>query len=202
MGMRKALSSRAIALSTLLIAAAPDPMPWNVDASHSGIHFTVNHFFTPVTGQFTDYEIDLSFDRERPENSTVRVEIDVASVETGNDDRDAHLLSADFFDAERFPTITFESDEVRRVGGGALKATGTLRIRDESRRVELPIERLGVKDIPSEMRAMLGGVEQIASFRSQLRIDRSDYGVGSGSWAAALVVGHDVDIEIAIEANR
>ncbi len=200
--MKRILPGAALALATLTLAAGPAPVEWNVDASHSGIEFSVKHFFTPVSGQFDEYDIELLFDRENPSASRVAVRIDVSSIDTGNEDRDAHLLSADFFDAEKYPWITFESDEVRVNGDGRLIVSGPLTIRDRTRRVELPVELLGVKEIPSEMQAMLGGVEQVASFSTGLALDRSDYGVGAGSWAAALIVGHEVTIDIAVEANR
>lgn len=200
--MKKLFSTATLALVTLTLAAGPAPMEWNVDMPHSGIGFSVKHFFTPVKGQFEDYEIDLVFDRENPVNSSVDVRIDVASVNTGNERRDAHLLSADFFDAERYPYITFTSEEVRRVGRDEIVLRGPLTIRDQTRMVELPISILGVKDIPAEMREMLGGVEHVASFEAGLDIDRGDYGVGSGSWAAAAVVGHEVAIDVVVEANR
>lgn len=200
--MRKLISGSVIALSALMIAAAPDPVTWNVDVPHTGIEFSVKHFFTPVTGQFDDYEIDLVFDRDAPAHSTVAVRIDVASVNTGNDDRDQHLMSGDFFDAATYPHITFESEQVWQTSTDELLARGDLTIKDQTHQVELPIKILGVMDVPGEMQAMLGGVTEIASFATELQIDRSDYGVGAGSWAAALVVGHDVDINIAVEANR
>lgn len=200
--MKRTLSAATLALATMTLAAAT-PMEWNVDQPHTGIEFTVNHFFTPVTGRFDSYDIDLMFDRENPANSSVSVRIDVKSVNTGNERRDAHLLSEDFFGADRFGAITFRSEQVRMVGPDRLVATGPLTIKDKTHRIELPITILGIKDIPAgEMREMLGGVEQIASFRAELELDRSDYGVGTGSWAAALVVGHAVDIGIAVEANR
>ena len=200
--MRKTISSATLALATLTIAAGPAPMKWNVDVPHTGIELSVNHFFTPVSGKFDDYQIDLTFDRENPANSSVEVRIDVQSVNTGNERRDNHLLSGDFFEAEKYPHITFRSEEVRAQGENELIARGPLTIKDRTHQVELPIRILGIKDIPAEMREMLGGVEQVASFHTELEIDRSDYGVGVGSWAAALVVGHEVGIEIAVEANR
>jgi polyisoprenoid-binding protein YceI len=200
--MRKLISGGALALATLTIAAGPAPMKWNVDVPHTGIEFSVNHFFKPVSGKFDNYEIELMFDRENPANSSVEVRIDVQSVNTGNERRDTHLMSGDFFDAETYRYITFRSEEVRANGAGELMVRGPLTIKDQTHTVELPIRLLGVKDIPAEMREMLGGVEEVASFQTGLDIDRSDYGVGAGSWAAAMVVGHEVGIEIAVEANR
>jgi len=202
MMMKKLISGGALALATLTIAAGPAPMKWNVDVPHTGVEFSVNHFFTPVSGQFDSYEIDLTFDRENPANSSVSVRIDVNSVNTGNERRNNHLLSGDFFEADQHGIITFESESVRAVGSDQLLVRGPLTIKGVSHEVELPIRILGVKDIPAEMQEMLGGVEQVASFHTELEIDRSDYGVGVGSWAAALVVGHEVTIEIAVEANR
>ena len=200
--MRKLISGGALALATMTIAAGPAPMEWNVDVPHSGIEFSVKHFFTPVNGQFDDYEVELMFDRENPQNSSVVVRVDVNSINTGNADRDTHLKSADFFEADRFGEITFRSESVRSGGANQLLVRGPLTIKGQTHQVELPISLLGVKDIPEEMRGMLGGVEQIASFETELQIDRGDYGVGVGSWAAALVVGHEVTISVAVEANR
>ena len=154
--MRKIISGGVLAISALLIAAGPAPMVWNVDKPHTGVEFSVRHFFTPVTGQFDDYEIELMYDRERPARSSVKVRIGVASVNTGNEERDGHLRSGDFFEAERYPHITFESDEVLEAGPGELLVRGPLRIKDQVHEVELLIEILGVKDIPAEMQEMLG----------------------------------------------
>lgn len=199
---RKVLPAMALALTTLTLAAGPAPMVWNVDMPHTGIGFSVKHFFTPVRGEFTDYDIQLTFDQENPENSSVQVRIDVASIHTGNERRDNHLLSGDFFDAETYPEITFESREVVSLEGDRLVVRGPLTIRDTTRDIELPVTILGVRDIPGDMQEMLGGITELAAFEAGLRIDRNEYGVGTGSWAATMVVGGDVDIDIALEANR
>jgi polyisoprenoid-binding protein YceI len=199
---RNILLAAVITLSSLTIAAGPAPMMWNVDVPHTAVGFSVKHFFTPIEGKFDDYEIELTYDRENPENSSVRVSIAVASVNTGNDRRDNHLMSEDFFEAETYPFITFVSTSVREVASGQLIVTGPLKIKGQVRDIELPITILGVKDIPAEMREMLGGVTEIASFEAGLDLIRGDYGVGTGSWAANAVVGDEVGISIAVEANR
>lgn len=183
-----------------LAAFTPAPLEWTVDASHTEVNFVTKHFFTPVRGSFQGFDVQLDYDPERPERSSVRVEIDVTSVDTGNERRDDHLRTADWFDAERWPTITFQSSSVRAAGEGNLVATGELTIRDVTRQVELPITVLGVQDIPEEMREMLGGAQQVASFETGLTVDRRDFGVGTGSWAQTTIVGKDVEIEIALEA--
>src|SRR5919205_4283847 len=88
---------------------------WQLDAAHSSVEFSVKHMMmTTVRGRFKEVSATLTADEEHPEGCCVDVEIDVASLDTGVPDRDAHLRAADFFDAERYPTITFTS---RRLEG-------------------------------------------------------------------------------------
>ena len=79
---------------------------------------------------------------------------------------------------------------------------GDLTIKGVTREVALPVTLLGVQQIPEEMQEMLGGVSEVASFQAATSVDRGDFGVGVGSWAATLVVGGQVDITIAVEANQ
>ncbi len=196
----KALTLAAAATG---IAAAPVAAPagWEIDASHTTVGFTVKHFFTPVEGQFSDFSIDLQYDDQNVSASSVSATIEVASVDTNNERRDNHLLSADFFEAEVHPSITFESTSVRDAGDGNFVATGNLTIKGVTRQVEMPINLLGIQDIPAEMQEMLGGAKRVASFEGALSIDRGDFGVGTGNWAATVVVGGTVDIAIAVEAH-
>ena len=191
----------AVAAAALTLTAAADPEVWNVDPNHTEVTFEVRHFFTPVTGKFEDFDVDLLFDAESPENSRVSAVIDVASIDTNNERRDDHLRTDDFFNAERFPRITFESTSVRRTGENTFVATGPLTIKDVTRTVELPIRLLGIKDVPESMQEMIGA-ERVASFQAELTIDRRDFGVGTGSWAETAVVGADVKIKLLVEANQ
>ncbi len=199
---RQLLAGATLVLGSLTVAAAPDPSTWNVDAAHSAVTFSVRHFFTPVKGQFDQSEIELAYDQAAPENSTVNVRIPVASINTSNERRDNHLASGDFFEAETHPYITFVSESVTKVSDTELMVRGALSIKGQVRTIDLPVKILGVVDLPPEMQQMFGGVKQVASFEANLRVDRRDFGVGVGSWAATAVVGKDVDITIAVEANR
>ncbi len=172
-----------------------------MDPAHTEINFSVKHFFTPVTGSFDDYEVVLDYDPTNPEKSHVEARINVASVNTGNEKRDVHLRSADWFEAESHPYMTFGSTSVRKVGDGRLVASGSLTIKGRTRQSELVITLLGSQPIPSEMREMLGGSKEVASFEAATAIDRPDFGVGVGSWAATMVVGGKVEIEILLEAH-
>lgn len=203
--MHNALTSAAIlATSVALVAAAPvgTPEEWNVDAAHTEVTFEVRHFFTPVSGKFDQFDIELIYDAEDVPNSSVRASIPVGSIDTNNERRDEHLESPDFFEAATYPQITFESIAVRRISETDLIATGDLTIKGVTRQVELPITLLGVKEIPGEMQEMLGGVGRVAAFEARLEIDRNDFGVGTGQWATDAVVGKNVSIRIAVEANQ
>lgn len=175
---------------------------WNVDPTHSAVSFSVKHFFTPTKGHFDGYDVALHFDRESPENSSVQVTIPVAGIQTGNEQRNAHLLSGDFFEADAHPEITFVSQEVRQVSNDELVVRGPLTIKGVSRTVDLPVKILGVTDLPEDLQQAFGGIKEVASFEATVSVDRRDFGVGVGSWAATAVVGSKVDITIALEANR
>ncbi|NIN72501.1 MAG: polyisoprenoid-binding protein [Gemmatimonadetes bacterium] len=197
-----ALGAVTIAAGGARQPTALEATPWNVDAPHTEINFSVRHFFTPVSGRFEDFEIDLAFDPESPGNSSVEVRIGVASINTGNERRDNHLRSGDWFEAESYPYITFKSSSVTQTAADRLLARGELTIKDVTQEVELPITLLGVQEIPEQMREMLGGVTQVASFQAETELDRRDYGVGTGNWAMTAVVGADVEVEIVVEANQ
>jgi len=211
--MRKALILPSLALVGLLTMGSAtstplgeerprEAMAWNVDTPHTEINFSVKHFFTPVTGTFNSYDVKLIFDAEAPENSTVNVTIDVASVDTNNERRDNHLRSPDFFDAEAYPEMTFESTSVRQVGPDQLVATGNLTIKETTHEVQLGIDLLGIVDLPPEMQDMMGGVTQVASFQAATQVDRREFEVGVANWAQTMIVGGDVDISISLEANH
>lgn len=184
------------------VLSGPEAEAWNVDESHTEINFTVKHFFTPVSGTFQSFDAEFWFDPENPQNSSVKVTIDVASIDTNNERRDNHLRSGDFFDAENHPTMTFESTSVRQVSQDQLLATGNLTIKGITREVELPISLLGVKELPPEMQEMMGGITHVAGFEAETRVDRREFQVGVANWAQTVIVGGDVDVKVHLEANR
>src|SRR3989304_1047690 len=104
---------------------------WSIDKTHSIVEFAVKHLVvTTVKGQFRDFEGALRVDEADPENSAVAASIDVASIDTNVADRDAHLRSDDFFNAEQFPKITFRRTGVARLDGANYRVRGDLTIRD------------------------------------------------------------------------
>jgi len=197
------LLALALAAAISLMAGAPSSAAvWGVDPAHTEVNFSVKHFFTPVTGSFDEFEIELDYNADNPTSSTVDVKIPVSSINTGNEKRDGHLMSQDFFEADKYPYITFKSTSVKANGDGQLVARGQLTIKGESREVDLPITLLGKQELPEQMQQMMGGTKEVASFKASTSIDRNDYGVGVGNWAATMVVGGDVSIEILLEAHR
>ncbi len=162
-----------------------------IDGSHSTVGFSVRHMMiTNVRGQFEDVSGEIAYDPSRPEATAISATIGVASIHTREDKRDAHLRSADFFDVERYPTMTFQSKRARRKGE-RLEVVGDLTIRGTTREVTLTIE-----DVTAEHKDPWGNRRLGASARTTIR--RSDYGM---TWNAALeaggvLVGDEITIQL------
>ncbi len=166
---------------------------WQVDKSHSAINFTINHFFTPVDGSFDEYSADVKFDPADLENSSINVEIQVASVNTRNERRDGHLKTDDFFNAANYPSITFVSERITQDGENNFIAHGQITIRDVTKEFNLPFELLGVMDHPMRENSKVAGIVASAELM------RNDFGVGTGDWRATAVVGNKVNIQLNLE---
>lgn len=166
---------------------------WSIDEAHSNINFTITHFFTPVDGSFEEYSSEIIFDPSDLANSRIDVTIPVSSINTDNERRDNHLKSEDFFNAEEWPNIHFVSNEIEQTGENQFVAHGELTIRDVTREFELPFELLGVMDHP-----MQEG-QKVAGITASAQLNRTDYGVGVGDWAATAVVGDEVNIQLNLE---
>jgi len=146
-----------------------------------------------VRGHFSEYSADLTI-AERPEDSKVDVTIQVASVSTADEGRDGHLLSADFFDAETYPTITFSSTSVEPVSDDEWKVTGDLTVRDVTKPVVLAVEFAGVSQDPWD--------NTRAGFSATTEIDREDFGL---TWnqplaGGGVLVGKKVKLELEVQA--
>lgn len=168
---------------------------WSIDEAHSNINFTITHFFTPVDGSFEDYSSEIIFDPSDLANSSIDITIPVSSINTDNQRRDNHLKSEDFFNAQEWPNIHFESNEIEQTGDNQFVAHGELTIRDVTREFDLPFELLGVMDHPMREDTKVAGITATTS------LNRTDYGVGVGDWAATAVVGDEVDIQLNLELN-
>jgi polyisoprenoid-binding protein YceI len=166
---------------------------YGFDKAHSNVGFTVRHALAPVNGEFKDFDGTIKFDDKKPEASKVSVTIQTASISTDNEGRDKHLQSPDFFDAEKFPTLTFKSTSVESAGDKKFKVTGDLTLHGVTKSVVLDVDYLG-KD------TMMG--MDIAGFTATTKIDRRDFGLVWGqdklTGAGNLIVANDVNINLNI----
>ncbi len=174
----------------------PPAGTWAFDKSHTSVGLVARHMLSKVRGNFTRFDGTIVI-AERPEASSVEVEIDVASIETNNEMRDNHLRSGDFFDAETYPKLTFRSTALRPTGESTFDLVGDLTIKDVSNPVVLHGEFLGwgpgmSPDSPAK-----------AAFSAWAEIDREDWDM---TWNMAvetggLLVGKKVRIEIETELD-
>lgn len=176
--------------------APPTTSTWSIDPAHSSVEFAVKHMmFATAKGRFSDVKGTITLDEQDPTNSKVDVEIAVASIDTRDEGRDTHLRSPDFFDAETFPTMTFQSTGVEPADDGTLRVTGTLQIRDVAKDVVLDATLNGRGTSPFG--------PQVIGYSAATTINRKDFGL---NWNAALeaggvLVGEEVKISIDLEAT-
>ncbi|NNN20554.1 MAG: YceI family protein [Acidimicrobiales bacterium] len=177
-------------------SSLPPAGKWTIDTVHSGVNFSVRHMVAAkVRGRFNSFSGTLDI-ADPIENSTVEVNIEAASFDTGTSQRDDHVKSADFLDVENYPTITFKTDSLKLEGDNEGKLGGSLTLRGKSVPVELQVEFLGTEKHPD------GSIR--AGFSAIAELDRDDFGV---SWNAVLetgglMVGKKVKVEIDIEAVK
>ena len=172
------------------------PGTWNIDASHTVVEFTARHLMvTKVRGRFTDVSGTITI-ADDPLASHVEVSIATASISTGDEKRDEHLKSPDFFDVDQYPQITFRSTAVRPAGADAFEVDGELTIRGVTRAVTLHLEYGGTVVDP------WGGTR--AGFSATTDVNRKDWGL---EWNVALetggvLVGKIVQLELEAQAIR
>ncbi len=166
---------------------------WTIDPAHSNVEFAVRHMMiSTVKGRFADVAGTLTLDDRDPTRSRVEVRIGVASIDTRAEQRDQHLRSADFFDVERYPELTFTSTRIARDGGG-YRVTGDLTMHGVTRAVDLRATEEGRTRDP-------WGNDRIA-FSASATLNRKDYGLG---WNQLLETGGVVvgdEIKIALDAE-
>jgi polyisoprenoid-binding protein YceI len=172
---------------------------WTPDATHTTVGFTAKHLvITTVRGRFQDVKGTMTLNTEKPEASSVEVEIAVSSIDTGVEQRDAHLVTSDFLDVAAHPLITFKSRRVEGrpfLEGGRFKIVGDLTIRGVTREVTLDATYHGVASDP------WGG--RRAGFQASTAIDRRDYGLNFNQAleTGGLLVSNEVKIEIELQAT-
>jgi polyisoprenoid-binding protein YceI len=173
-------------------------MIWEIDPAHSTVEFAVKHMMvTTVKGRFKDVSGRIEVDDDNPLASRVSATIQTASIDTGQEQRDTHLRSADFFDAAQYPTITFVSKSVEQLGDDHYKVTGDLTTHGVTREVPLDVTFEG------EIHDMQG--KRRASYSMTTTINRKDFGLNwnvaleSGGWLVSDAVKIAIEVEV-IEA--
>lgn len=169
-------------------------MSWQIDQAHSEVNFAVRHMMiSTVRGQFEKFSGIIEFDPETPENTTIDVTIESASINTKETQRDGHLRSPDFLNVTEFPNLTFKSTDVKIISDNQAQLTGDLTIRNITQSVILDVEYAGMAKSPWGTTS--------AGFSAKATINREDWGL---TWNQALetggwLVGKEIDISIEVE---
>ncbi|WP_035800453.1 YceI family protein [Kitasatospora mediocidica] len=168
-----------------------------IDATHSRVGFSVRHaMVTNVRGEFADYDGKLHLDGGNPADSRAELVIKVASIDTGNEQRDGHLRTGDFFEADAFPEITFRSTATSRIDADTYRLTGDLTIKATTRPVVLNLDFTGTATDPY-------GIERVG-FEGTATIDRTDFGLtyNAALETGGVLIGEKVKLSFDISAVR
>jgi polyisoprenoid-binding protein YceI len=188
-----------LSLALFFFIASTQPLlaavrSWELDKAHTNFYFTVDHIYSKIRGHFNEYSGEVQFDPKNLAESKFSFKIETASIDTNIAKRDKHLQSADFFDADKYPLMTFESTKITDAGNGLYQVLGKFTVKGVEYELLLPLTLAGVKDHP-----MVKGKE-VAGFNGKVTIDRLAYKVGSGKFFDLGIVGKDVEILVTIEA--
>mgnify|MGYP001172704074 CR=1 FL=1 len=198
------LATRLLAMFVALAAtaslAAAAPTTWKIDPAHTEVGFEVRHFFSKVHGVFHDVDGTIVFDEADPAATRIDAIVKVASVDTGNEKRDGHLKSADFFNAEKDSTLAFKSSKTVKAGKNKFKITGDLTMRGVTKTVTFDAEFIGSSAVS------VGGQSwgSKAGFSATTVVNRKDFGI---NWNKTLdtggvMVDDNVTIVLNVEADK
>jgi len=176
--------------STIITAQVNTARQYPIDANHSTVGFSVSIMdgLVKVSGKFTDFTVALTNDEKDITKSSVNVVIKAASINTGIAARDNHLRSADFFDVEKYPEITFQSKRIEKKGK-QLFAVGTFTMHGVSKEIALPFQITGVNKDPASKKMNLG-------YSVRIVLNRRDFGINWRHQSVPNFVGDNVEIEI------
>lgn len=196
---RAGISALALLVLGSAVQCAPRPSKapvYRISKSYTTLSFIATKWMVfKEQGIFRDFNGNFAFDAQHPETAMIDVTVEAASLDTQNETRDNVLRSDDFFDATRYPTLTFRSSTVRETTGGGLEVTGDLTIHGVTHRITVPARIIGVHNVP--------GVGDMAGFESQFTIDRRDFGVMGTRWSGGkLAIDYHVEIHLLIGGVR
>ncbi|MEK7316790.1 MAG: YceI family protein, partial [Candidatus Eisenbacteria bacterium] len=139
----KSLMAAVLLAATLALSTTAQAATWDIDQAHSSVGFSIRHIFSKVPGFFDKFSGTIEFDPANPTAASVKVDIDPASINTKNTQRDEHLRSGDFFDVAKFPAMSFQSTKVTKGEGNALSVEGNLTMHGVTKPVTLAVTFLG-----------------------------------------------------------
>ena len=190
----RTLIAAALLIGAASLASASDA--FTIDSRHSEAAFRIRHFMSRVSGKFADVSGVVNVDKANPAASSVEFTIKTATIDTGVADRDKHLRSADFFDTDKFPEISFKSTKIAPTSRkDVYDVTGDFTMHGVTKQITLPVEVLGWQSGPQGDRV---------GFSLNTSVNRKDYGV---IWNRALdnggyMLGDDVEVNVAVEAVK
>ena len=167
---------------------------WTLDTAHANVEFSIKHMMiTTIRGQFQELEVDVKFDEQAPDRSSVVARIKTASITTNQERRDGHLRSPDFLDTEKYPEMLFRSTAIAKVSERDYRISGDLTIKDQTHPVVLDAQLLGT------VTGMQGGL--LTGISADTKISRKDWDL---SWNVALesggwLLGDEITIHIEFE---
>ena len=170
---------------------------WKIDSMHSEVNFKVKHLVvSTVRGNFDNFDATVETNKEDFSDAKIKFEADVNSINTKNEQRDAHLKSADFFDAENHPKMSFESTSVKKISDYELQVKGNLTLRGVTKEVTLDVVYNGT----------VNGLynNEVAGFEIRGKLNRFDYGLqwSAVTEAGGVVVSNEVKFEVLAEFNK
>ena len=193
------MKSKLISLITclLLVTGAVSAKEYEVDPAHSKVGFSVTHLqLSEVEGKFNDFTGKIIWEPKDLKSSKIFFKAKTNSIDTDNNKRDAHLKGSDFFDAAKYPELSFESTKIKRLGSERYLVTGKLTAHGVTRTIKVTVRMKGPVDLFGDGETSLG-------FNTRFKINRISYGIGAG-WKGGSdkVVGHDVFITVKGEAHE
>ena len=182
-------------LAVCSTAQSPQDQRWQIDNNHSAAQFAVKHLgLSTVRGRFNKMSGTVQYDPANPGKTSIDVVIEAGSIDTRIEMRDRDLRSPRWFDAEKFPTVTFKSKRVEAAGGGHLKVTGDLTMKGTTKEVVLDV------DTPTPPMKDARGTERVGT-SATTRLNRQDFGVGGTTAMASDDVVITIDLEIVKAAS-
>ena len=191
--MNKFLTFFSCSIIIFINSVTAAPETHSIEKTHSDITFKIRHLFSKVSGRFTDFQGDISYDGAKADASSVNVTIQTASINTDNADRDKHLKGEDFFDAAKHPVITFKSKSVKKTGENEADVTGDLTMHGVTKEVVLKTKFTG------KGKDAWGGFR--SGWEASTKVNRQDFGIKYNKMVeGASMLGDEVEITIAAEA--